>query len=78
MVKKVQSDLDKVNQLLENKIERNAASIRVVASDLKNQGKFLQRKTDDAARLQEIISAFKDRLMEKYAVLADEYTEQFK
>lgn len=29
-------------------------------------------------RLQEIIGNFKDRLMEKYAVLADEYTEQFK
>jgi len=24
------------------------------------------------------MSTFKDRLMEKYAVLADEYTEQFK
>ena len=63
---------------LENKIERQAGNVRVLQADLKAQSKFVQKKNDDTVRLQEIIGNFKDRLMEKYAVLADEYTEQFK
>jgi len=56
-------------------IEKNSANIRVITSDLKAVTKFINKKNDDSQRLQEIISNFKDRLMEKYAILADEYVE---
>ena len=64
--------------MLDNKIEKCAAQIRVCNADIKTNTKFLKKKNEDAQKLQEIVSSFKDRLMEKYAVLADEYTENFK
>ena len=63
---------------VENKLEKQAAQLRVVQSDLKAQARFVQKKNDDSTRMQEILGSFKDRLMEKYATLADEFTEQFK
>ena len=63
---------------LENKIEKCAAQLRIVGSDLRQTNKFVAKKNDDTTRMQEIINNFKDRLMEKFAVLSDEYTEQFK
>ena len=63
---------------LENKVEKNSQQVRAVQSTLKAQEKFFAKKNDDTAKMQEIMGNFKDRLMEKYAVLADEYTEQFK
>ena len=63
---------------ISNKIDRTDATIRVIQSDLKAQAKFLAKKNDDSKRLQEVIASFKDRMMEKQAVLADEYTQQFR
>ena len=47
-------------------------------SDVKATNRFIEKKNQDTVKMQEIVSSFKDRLMEKYQVLSDEYTEQFK
>ena len=58
--------------------DKTQASIRVLTSDVKATSKFISKKNDESAKMQAIIGSFKERLMEKYAVLADEYTETFK
>ena len=73
--KKMETEVQNYFNQLENKMERQAGNVRILQADLKAQSKFVSKRNDDTIRMQEIIGNFKDRLMEKYAVLADEYTE---
>ena len=73
--KKMETEVTNYFNQLENKMERQAGNVRILQADLKAQSKFVSKRNDDTIRMQEIIGNFKDRLMEKYAVLADEYTE---
>lgn len=75
---KFDNELKQSTNELENKIDQVNATIRVIQSDISAQAKFIAKKNDDSSKMQEIISAFKDRIMEKYVVMADEYTTQFR
>lgn len=77
-IRKLETDIANVQLDAQSKVEKNAANTRVLAADVKNLSKFINKKNDDTNRMQEIINSFKDRLMEKYAALSDEYTEQIK
>ena len=41
---------------LENKVEKNMQQVRAVQSTLKAQEKFFAKKSDDSAKMQEIMS----------------------
>ena len=45
---------------------------------MKTLTKVVDKKNAESAKMNEIVSNFKDRLMEKWQVLSDEYTQQFK
>jgi len=43
-----------------------------------NFDRFIERKKDDNTKLQDVLDSFKDRMVEKFKVMTDEFTSELK
>jgi methyl-accepting chemotaxis protein len=77
-MKNVQHDTYNTARDLTQMIEKNAAAIRINSADIKQQAKFIEQRLDDDQRLQDIIGQFKDRIVEKFKTMTDEFTMETK
>lgn len=60
---------------VDNKIDKITGGMRLLKSDFEATTKIIEKKANESNKIENIISNFKDRMMEQYRILNDEYTD---
>jgi chromosome segregation ATPase len=58
--------------------EKNSATIRVHTQELKEIRKYMDKKREESVLLQEVLDSYKDRMVEKFKAMSDEFNAELK
>jgi chromosome segregation ATPase len=58
--------------------EKNAAQIRNHTQEFKDVKKFMEKKREEKIMLQEVLDSYKDRMVEKFKTMTDEFNAELK
>ena len=66
MNRRLETAINNLETRIEAKIENTLAQQRIIKGDMKTLTKVVDKKNAESAKMNEIVSNFKDRLMEKW------------